>query len=297
MKDRDTQNVGQDSGAGDYTASVSGLPTLSDKAFQRIRTLVYNFCGINLTEQKRSLIVGRLNKMLKAYGVADFDTLCDMFEKDSTGKMMSELANSISTNHTFFYREKAHFEYFFETAFPQAVEACKQEGHKDLRIWCAGCSSGEEPYMLVMLMMEYLGAEYSRWDAGILATDISTKALSTAIAGIYPEERLTQLPAKLKNKYFRKVEGGWQVVDAVRKEVTFRRFNLMNPTFKFKKPFHTIFCRNVMIYFDSQTRETLVNKYFQNTRPGGYLFIGHSESLGRVGCPYEYVMPALYRRE
>lgn len=272
------------------------LTPLSDKAFGRIRSLVYSHCGINLTDQKRSLVVGRLNKLLKQRGIASFDDYCHYLESDKSGRALDELVNRISTNHTFFYREKAHFEFFFDHALPEAVAACKAEGHKDLRIWCAGCSSGEEPYMLIMLMMEYFGREYAQWDAGILATDISSKALTTAINGVYPDDRMGQLPAKYRSKYFHRQGDMWAVNEEVKREVTYRRFNLMNPRFPFKRPFHMVFCRNVMIYFDKTTREALVKRFFMHTRPGGYLFIGHSESLGRDECPYEYVMPALYKR-
>ena len=272
------------------------LTPLSDKAFARLRSLVYEFCGINLTEQKRSLVVGRLNKLIKSLGFADFETYCDYLEKDKSGAAVAELVNRISTNHTFFYREKAHFDFFSQTALPQFEALLKQTGSKDLRIWCAGCSTGEEPYMLVMLMMEYFGRSYANWDAGLLATDISSKALNTAIAGVYPEERLAQLPASFRNKYFTKRGQDWAVAENVKREVTFRRFNLMNDRFPFKKPFHAIFCRNVMIYFDRPTREALVDRFYRHTLPGGYLFIGHSESLGRERCPYDYVLPALYRR-
>ena len=273
-----------------------GLLELSDTAFERIRTLVYDYCGINLTEQKRSLVVGRLNKMLRTRGIASFDHYCALLEQDSSGRTLGELVNRISTNHTYFYRERAHFEFFRDAALPEFAAALRRERSNDLRIWCAGCATGEEPYMLVMQMMEYFGSEYGRWDAGVLATDISSQALAAAVEGIYPEERLGELPQHYRERYFFRVRDGWQVRDEVRREVTFRRFNLMNRTFPFREPFHAIFCRNVMIYFDQPVREALVVRFHRHTRPGGYLFIGHSESLGRERSPYAYVMPALYRR-
>ena len=281
----------------DVETAGFGLLDLSDSAFQRIRSLVYDYCGINLTEQKRSLVVGRLNKLLRTRGIASFDQYCALLEEDSSGRTLGELVNRISTNHTYFNRERAHFAFFRDTALPEFAAALKREGSDDLRVWCAGCATGEEPYMLVMEMMEHFGADYARWNAGVLATDISSQALSTAVEGIYPEERLGELPKSYRERYFSRVKDGWQVREEVRREVTFRRFNLMNREFPFREPFHAIFCRNVMIYFDQPVREALVSRFFRHTRPGGYLFIGHSESLRREHSSYMYVMPAVYRRE
>ncbi|MDY7001639.1 MAG: CheR family methyltransferase, partial [Thermodesulfobacteriota bacterium] len=163
---------------------------------------------------------------------------------------------------------------------------------------CAGCSTGEEAYTLLMLIMEHFGHEYNLWDAGLLATDISAPALAKARAGVYPEEAVSLLPPNLKRKYFLALPGGdLSVNDLLKRELTFRRFNFMNPVFPFKKPFDVIFCRNVMIYFDRPTRDALVRRFHHFTEPGGYLFIGHSESLQRDTCPYDYVMPAVYRKE
>jgi len=151
--------------------------------------------------------------------------------------------------------------------------------------------------MLLMLIREVLGSEYRRWDAGILATDISDRVLAAARQGLYPEEKLSNMPAELKRKYFRQQpDGRWQVDEGLRREATFRRFNLMNNTFPFKKPFQIIFCRNVMIYFDQPTRDTLVKKFHRLTEPDGYLFIGHSETLGRSQTLYRYLLPAAYQK-
>jgi len=149
-----------------------------------------------------------------------------------------------------------------------------------------------------MLIKEFLGADYSRWSAGVLATDISSQALQKAIVGIYPAESLINVPSKFKHSYFQKFNGEhYQVKAAIRKEVLFRRFNLMNERFPFKKPFHVIFCRNVMIYFDQKTREKLVNRLFNITAPGGYLFIGNAETLGRTNSPYTYRASSIYQRK
>ncbi len=277
--------------------SQSSMMAISNEEFARLRDLIHQRFGINLTEQKRSLLVGRLQKLMRKLNLATFTDYYDYLSNDKTEAALGELVDLISTNHTYFNREKDHFDYFFQTALPAVIDKLKRENRKDLRIWCAGCSTGEEPYTLLMLMMEYLGTDYASWDAGILATDISDRALTIARRGAYATDRVMQLPENLRKKYFVPAgPGEMQVCDRVRKEATFRRFNLMNTTFPFKKPFQMIFCRNVMIYFDQPTREALVSRYHKFTEPGGYLFIGHSETLGRSQTLYRYLKPALYQK-
>ncbi|PID81146.1 chemotaxis protein CheR [bacterium DOLZORAL124_64_63] len=270
---------------------------ISDREFRSIRKLVYDKFGINLTDQKKTLVVGRLQKVLHERGFASFNDYFQWLINDRSGEGLDELATRISTNHTFFYREKAHFEFFQETVLPEIHDRHKASGNQEIRIWCAGCSSGEEPYTLMMLMMDFLGSRLNQWKPILLATDISAKALKTAMAGVYPADRVSQLPAGLRTKYFEKTDQGlMSVTRSVRERIFFRRHNLMDARFPFKRQFDAIFCRNVMIYFDRPTRNTLVGKYHQHTVPGGYLFIGHSETLGRDETPYRYVMPAVYRK-
>lgn len=276
---------------------ASNMMSISDKEFGELRNLIHKRFGINLTDQKRSLLVGRLQKLMRKLNLATFSQYYQYLCDDKTEQALGELVDLISTNHTYFNREKDHFEYFYKTALPAIAEKLRQQGRKDLRIWCAGCSSGEEPYTLLMLMMEYFGNEYSSWDAGILATDISDRALTIARRGAYGTDRVMQLPENLRRKYFTPAGSGeMAVVDKVKREAVFRRFNLMNSSFPFKQPFQMIFCRNVMIYFDQPTRDALVGRYHQHTEPGGYLFIGHSETLGRSQTRYNYLMPALYQK-
>jgi len=270
--------------------------TIGDREFQTIRKLVYDNFGINLTEQKRSLVVGRLQKVLRSRGFASYREYLTWLEEDRTGEGLEELANRISTNHTFFYRENAHFQYFQQTVLPGVQRRHARDGGQP-RFWCAGCSSGEEPYTLVMLMREFWGQDYDRVRPLMLATDISAHALRAAMAGIYGQDRVAQLPETLRRKYLERIDDGrFRVVDAVRREVIYRRHNLMETTFPFKRPFDAVFCRNVMIYFDKPTRDGLIARFHRHTAPGGHLFIGHSETLGRDGGLYEYVLPAAYRK-
>lgn len=278
--------------------SVQGhMMNISDDEFDAIRKLIYGRFGINLTEQKRSLLVGRLQKLVRNHGFLTFQQYYQHLIDDKSERSLSELVDRISTNHTYFNRENDHFGFFRDKALPDVIQRLKKKQNYDLRIWCAGCSSGEEAYMLLMLMHEVLGRDYGKWNGGILATDISDRVLGVARRGIYSEQKLGNMPDALKCKYFkRRNDGNWEIESSLRNEVTFRRFNLMNDGFPFKKQFQIIFCRNVMIYFDQQTRNTLVDKFHRLTEPEGYLFIGHSETLGRNQGLYKYLLPAAYQK-
>jgi chemotaxis protein methyltransferase CheR len=210
---------------------------------------------------------------------------------------MSELINRLSTNHTFFNREKDHFDHFRQTALPEALRRGQAAGVKDLRVWCAASSTGEEPYMLAMCMREVFGAAHRDWDTALLATDISERALAVARTGTYAPDRMQDLPAPLREKYFRPHGPDFEAVPELKSMITYRRLNLMNPSYPFKREFDAIFCRNVLIYFDSPTKNEVVAKMAKFLRPGAYLYIGHSETLGRETEHYRYVSPAVYRRK
>lgn len=273
------------------------MKLISDEEFKLIRDLVYEKVGINLTEQKKALVTGRLQKVLREKNLKSFADYYKFIVNDTTGEALSELVDKISTNHTFFGREYEHFDYFYKVVLPELTQKKLKKNERDLRIWSAGCSTGEEPYTLVILMKEYFGNDYNKWDAGVLATDISTVALSKAIAGVYDKNRLHNFDTKLREKYFINKNDTYIIKDEIKREVTFKRFNLMNDIFPFKKPFDVIFCRNVMIYFDTETRIKLVNKFYNILDNGGYLFIGHSETIDRRYTKFKYIMPATYKKE
>ncbi|MGL6193945.1 MAG: CheR family methyltransferase [Thermoguttaceae bacterium] len=270
---------------------------ITDAEFKAIRDLVYSRFGIQLTDQKKSLVVSRLQKILRERGVKTFKEYYDHLVSDKSDKAISELANQITTNHTFFFRESDHFDFFRDTILPDMVARHKAKHDNDLRIWCAAASSGEEPYTILITMLEYFGADYSNWNAGLLCTDISEKALTAAKRGLYDQTRMQGIPPAYLKKYFQKEGENWAVSDQLKKEAVIRRFNLMNKKFPFKKPFDCIWCRNVMIYFDLPTKLELVNKMYDLTVPGGYLLIGHSETLGRDQTKWKYVKPAVYIKE
>ncbi len=275
-----------------------GIMSISDHEFTEIRKMVYDNLGIHLTKEKRSLVVGRLQKIVRSHGCSSFKSYLEYIRSDNSGKALSELANSISTNYTYFFREKVHIDFFVKMVLPEAIKRAQQNNSNRLRFWCAGCSHGDEPYSYVMAMMEYFQDKYDLWDAGILATDISGKALQTARKGVYPEDRIKMVPEMFRFRYLKKLSNGmWEVSERVKREVTFRRFNLMNSIFPFKNSFDMISCRNVMIYFDTPTRDALVERFYEWTLPGGYLFIGHSETIPSHVTNYNKIQPAIFRKE
>lgn len=270
---------------------------ITNEEFLLITNYVYKHIGIHLTDGKKALVTGRLQKILRNNKFNNFKDYFELLKNDTTGRELSLLADTISTNHTYFWRENDHFEFFEKTALPEIINKKKAQNSKELRIWCAGSSTGEEPYTLVMLMKEVLGYEYEKWDAGLLASDISDRALSIAKAGIYDVKKLENLPDKLRSKYFKKHSGNEYIVtESIKNEVLYKRFNLMNEKFPLKKPFDIIFCRNVMIYFDADTRAALSNKFYNLQPEGGFLFIGHSETIDRARVPYKFIKPAVYKK-
>jgi chemotaxis protein methyltransferase CheR len=267
------------------------------REFREISRLVYNTFGINLNDAKRNLVNGRLSGVLRKSGYRNFSEYIEYLKNEKTGNALSEMINRVSTNHTYFMREKSHFEFFRNNVLPEIIETGEARGERDLRIWSAGCSSGEEAYTLGIFIKEALAGRNGGWSAGVLATDISARVLEKAVKGVYSSEAISKLPPMLRHNYFHRVQKDvWRIEDSLKKEIVFRRFNLMNKKFPFKKTFQIIFCRNVMIYFDTETKKELVKKFYDSTEKGGYLFIGHSETLGREDCPYTYIMPAVYRK-
>ncbi len=270
---------------------------ISDAEFKLFRDLIYRHFGINLTEEKRSLLVRRLQQLLRKNRLSSFGEYYEYLKKHPSDENFTELVNRITTNYTFFNREPDHFTFFVERCLPEIRSRLSALGSRDLRVWCAASSTGEEPYMLVMLMMEFFKGEYPMWDAGLLATDLSRQALTTAMAGRYRAEQVELMPKSFLLNYFVKIsEDLYEVNPRVKREVTYRRFNLINQAYPFRKPFDVIFCRNVMIYFDEQTKAQVADQLFNSLRPGGYLFIGHSETLTRINSRFHYVKPAVYRR-
>ncbi|MBK7644698.1 MAG: hypothetical protein IPJ19_16925 [Planctomycetes bacterium] len=263
---------------------------LTPEAFAKIRETLYQVSGIKLETGKEELVKARLIKVLNKLDLADFESYLEHVKRDTSGEELKHMVDVLTTNKTSFYRENEHFEYVKRTIAPVLSTA-----NGPLRIWCAGCSSGEEPYTLSMVLNDCLPAgRYAQLQ--ILATDISQRVLSTARAAEYSEELAAELPEVVRRKHFEKLPPGKVRVRAeLRKRISFARLNLMGP-WPMRGPFDAIFCRNVMIYFDKPTQESLVNRYYALIRPGGHMFVSRTESLAGVQHPFEYIEPGVYRR-
>ena len=270
------------------------LSEVGAESYEFIRKLVYEHSRIHLGPDKKALVSSRLAKRLRALRLPDYDSYCQLLRSSKGRDELANLVDVISTNHTHFFREIRHFEFLRETAIPQ----WKARGGGALRVWSAACSSGEEPYSLAISLAEELGLQ-TNWR--IHATDISRRMLATAQAGIYPSERLAHVPPECQRRYFQRGmaswEGNYRVREELRRRIDFQHLNLLQATYPFATKFDVIFCRNVMIYFDRPTQETLVQKLTEHLVPGGYLMVGHSESLNGIHGGLVGVQPALYQKK
>lgn len=266
---------------------------ISDIEFRRLVAYIKNNYGINLS-QKRNLIEGRLGNIVIAKGFSEFSEYLDFVFSEKGGDEMINMINKLTTNHTYFMRESSHFDYFNQVVLPYLQ---KQKTNFDLRVWCAACSTGEEAYTLAMIIDDFFKGSSNSWEKTLLATDISTNVLEKAEKGIYNHSSVAMMPKSFQDKYFTLCEEGqYKVIPNIRQKIVFRKFNLMTEHFPFKKKFDVVFCRNVMIYFDNETKEALLAKIFNCMENGGYLFIGQAESITRSSTGFTYVMPSVYRR-
>jgi chemotaxis protein methyltransferase CheR len=273
------------------------LVTLDDAEFKSITAMLYERFGIYLGDQKRTLVSGRLSKRLRALGLETFTDYLEYLSADRTGSELAEMINRITTNHSFFFRERDHFEFLERTVLADVDRRIAETARYPLRIWSAGCASGEEIYSIAMLLRDHYRERLDGIDLGLLATDISLAALDQARRGEYAGSKLDELSRTLRDAYFRKTaEDAYAIDDRLKAMVLFKRLNLMSENYPLKGQFDAIFCRNVMIYFDRESRNKVVNALFRYVKPGGYFFIGHSESLRGESCPFEYVKPAVYRK-
>jgi chemotaxis protein methyltransferase CheR len=267
---------------------------LKQKIFREISQIVYKACGIRLIHGKEELVRSRLLKRLRALGLPNFDAYIRYVNDKKNDQELKIMIESLTTNKTSFFRENPHFEYMRANILPGLMNR-----GTGIRIWSAGCSSGEEPYSIAILLNE----EWPLVDQSeirILATDISTAILEKARKGEYEKDLLMGVPFYLQEKYFSPVLSAlvptYRIKDRVRNTVRFANLNLMAP-WPMKGRFDLIFCRNVMIYFDHATQQELVRRFYDILVPGGYLMVGHSESLIASGCDFKYIRPATYMRE
>ncbi|MGC9967527.1 MAG: protein-glutamate O-methyltransferase [Syntrophobacteraceae bacterium] len=271
---------------------------LRDGLFQRFSQLVYERCGINLHEGKKALLQARLNRRLRQTGIGTYEEYFKYITSEKTPVEFIHFLDSISTNLTYFFREPQHFDFLEQVALPELIARKQKDRDFRIRIWSSGCSTGEEPYSLAMCMLGHL-QEISRWDLRILGTDISTRALESAIKGVYSEEKVLKVPSSFRHANFNKIAGKnerpeYEIAPHVKRLVTFHRLNLKDH-YPFSGRFDFIFCRNVMIYFDKKTQQELVNRMTSFLSHGGYFYVGHSESLTGLVHKLSYVRPAIYR--
>lgn len=266
---------------------------ITEREFRRIVVYVKRRYGIDLSG-KQILVNGRMENYLLRNGYSGYDEYMTKVENNPAGEEARNLINVLTTNHTYFMREFEHLEYMRREVLPNL--RIKEAARRDLRIWSAASSTGEEPYTIAMVLKDFFGLEHQSWDTKVLATDISTRVLETAQRGIYLREQLEPLPENWRRRYFTRInELEYQVKQELKDEVIFRQFNLMDP-FPFQRPFHMVFLRNVMIYFDEDTKRQLLNRIYDYLEPGGYLFVGTTESVDRKGTSFQYVEPSIYRK-
>ena len=275
--------------------------TLSDREFLRFSAFVYDHTGIKMPPAKKTMLEARLQKRLKANSITTFEEYSDfVFSQEGRATELIHLIDVVTTNKTDFFREPAHFEYMVKTAIPSILERRGDLRREPLRIWSAGCSTGEEPYTLAMVLSEF-ASERPDFRVAITASDISTRVLQTAHTGIYPEERTDTIPLNLKKKYLtrsrEKSRSLVRICPQLRSLVSFRRINFMDDDLGIAEKMDIIFCRNVVIYFDKQTQQALMRKFYRQLRPGGYLFIGHSETLNGLDVDFKAVASTVYQKE
>lgn len=275
---------------------ASGSDQLSRRDFERLARFIYDYSGIKMPPTKSTMLEGRLRRRVRACGLMGFDDYCAyLFEEDGLQTEAIHLIDAVTTNKTDFYREPNHFKYMAETALPAYAE----DGVTRLRLWSAACSTGAEPYTIAMVMEEFINSG-RRMDYKILATDLSTEVLETARTGIYHRDILAPVPPGQRTRYVMQPKDGSRpdvrIHPSLRSRVAFARLNLMDKRYPVGDPMHMIFCRNVLIYFDKPTQEKVLARLCDCLLPGGYLYIGHSESAAGMNLPVTQVANTVFRK-
>ena len=273
---------------------------MKDKVFQSFSAFIYDKVGIQMPPSKKTMLEARLQKRLKQLGITTFEEYGEfVFSSQGQESELVHMIDVVTTNKTDFFREPGHFSYLTDKALPAIAKQRDLGRLHPLRLWSAGCSSGEEPYTLSMVLSEYQ-SEHRDFDFALLATDISTRILETARNGVYPEDRIADIAPLLKKKYLLRSKdrsrGLVRVCPELRAKITFRRINFMDHDFGIGEKMDVIFCRNVVIYFDKPTQQTLMQKFHRQLRPGGFLFLGHSETLNGLDVDFKMVGSTVYQR-
>jgi chemotaxis protein methyltransferase CheR len=274
--------------------------TMSDHLFGRLSEFIYAESGIKMPLSKKTMLEARLQKRLNAMGLNSFGEYCNyLFSREGMANELVHMIDQVTTNKTDFFREPGHFAYLVEQAVPDLINRKGSGMRRKFMVWSAGCSTGEEPYTLAIVMDEFSG-KVKGFHYMVLGTDISSRVLDKARLGIYDEERIEPVPSLLKTRYFMRGKNGkkglFRIVPELRSHVQFRRLNFMAGDFGMRERMDVIFCRNVLIYFERSTQETVVRRLCRHLIPGGFLFSGHTEILNGLDVPLEQVSNTVYRR-
>ena len=273
---------------------------LSERDFRRLSETISSECGIKMPGTKKIMLEARLRKRLKALAIDSYKDYCDyLFSPHGLEHELSQMIDIVTTNKTDFFREGRHFDYLISTVIPDLIAGYNTGIVKKLLVWSAGCSTGEEPYTIAMVLNEFRERRED-FNFDIVATDISTRALKKAAQGIYEKDRVENIPVALRQKYLMRSKDKEQnlvrIVPELRRAVTFKRLNFMSSDYEFGDRIDIIFCRNVFIYFDRQTQMKLLRRLYDHLVPGGYLFMGHCETLSQMKVPLVSVGSMIYRK-
>jgi chemotaxis protein methyltransferase CheR len=279
---------------------LEAVDHLSSRDFRRLAEFIHAYSGIKVPETKKSMVEGRLRRRRRLLGLDTLEAYCRyLFDQDGLESETVGLIDSVTTNKTDFFREADHFDYLAETAIPDLFAEREISRSEPLRIWSAACSIGAEPYTLAMVAAE-VARERGDFRYSILATDICTEALETARTAIYPAQMIEPVPAELRRRYVLRAKttplDRVRIAPEVRSMVAFGRINLMEAPYRIDRDMHVIFCRNILIYFDKPTQKKVLEQLCAHLRPGGYLFVGHSETLAGLGLPLKPVATTVFRK-
>jgi chemotaxis protein methyltransferase CheR len=269
---------------------------MSDNDFNKVSLFIYNEVGIKMPPEKKVLLENRRQKRLRELKMTNFSDYIEfLFSKKGIEQELISMIDVITTNKTDFFRESVHFNYLTDIIIPEL----QQKSAKQFRVWSAGCSSGEEPYTIAITLQGLLEKNVIN-DYSIYATDISTIVLDKARQAVYPSRTVDNIPLTIKKKYFLKSTDPENkyvcIIPELKRRITFQRFNFMNEAYKTPHTFDVIFCRNVIIYFDRKTQENVIAKLCTKLNKGGYLFLGHSESITNMNLPLESIKPTVFKK-
>jgi chemotaxis protein methyltransferase CheR len=274
---------------------------MSRETFDRFREFVTTHLGIKMPDVKKTMLQSRLQKRLRLLSIQSYEAYYDyVFSAQGRQSELNHMIDAVTTNKTDFFREPKHFDYLVAAALPELIQTQPVAVPKSFRFWSAGCSTGAEPYTLAIVLSEF-AARYPGFQYGIMATDISQRVLQEAMTGIYTEEMVAPIPLILRKKYLLRSKNAQEkavrICPEIRSKVRFGRLNFMQDDFGIRQDVDIIFCRNVLIYFDRPTQELVVNRLCRHLNTGGYLFLGHSETLNGLNVPLTQVHPTIYRKE